>query len=143
MAILSYSGGMRERVLNIWLEGNLQAHPFLPASYWRGHREAVGLALQEAQVFVYEEEGELLGFLGLAEGNYIAGIFVAQGSRGRGVGARLLAELKSRYAVLRLHVYEKNERAVAFYRRQGFFETGREVEPDTGEREIAMEWRKV
>lgn len=41
-----------------------------------------------------------------------------------------------------LHVYEKNSRAVAFYRREGFECRDRHVEEDTGEMEWTMAWMK-
>lgn len=143
MAILSYDPSMRSQVLDIWLLGNLQAHPFVAPAYWRERREEVGDALSAAQVLVEKEKEEILGFAGVTGQGYIAGIFVAPESRGKGVGTRLLDACKERFCVLRLHVYEKNRRAASFYQKNGFLYAGRGADPGTGLEEIAMEWRRM
>ncbi|NBI65687.1 GNAT family N-acetyltransferase [Pseudoflavonifractor sp. 60] len=130
-----------EQILNIWLETNLQAHPFVPASYWRGQLEGVGQALPQAEVYVWEEEGRVLGFLGLVE-DYIAGIFVRPGCQSAGVGKQLLDRAKEVREQLTLHVYRKNTRAAAFYRREGFSPLSEQTDPATGEEELEMVWRE-
>ena len=40
----------QERVLDIWLTANLQAHSFIPAHYWKGQLENVRLALFQAEI---------------------------------------------------------------------------------------------
>ena len=82
-----------DEVLAIWLDANLRAHSFIPAGYWEGRREEVRQALPQAELYVWEERGEILGFLGL-EGDYIAGIFVRHGAQSRGVGKKLLDRAK-------------------------------------------------
>ena len=42
-----------ERVMQIWLEGNLQAHGFVPESYWRGNFDVVRGMLPESELYVY------------------------------------------------------------------------------------------
>ena len=39
-----------EAVLDIWLESNLQAHPFVPAGYWRDNLEMVREQLGREEV---------------------------------------------------------------------------------------------
>ena len=125
----------------IWLDANREAHAFIPASYWLGHLEEVRAALAQAEVWVFADEAGLLGFAGL-QGDYIAGIFVRREARSRGVGRQLLDHMKECHPRLSLRVYEKNQRAAAFYRREGFrlLETG--VDPETGEAELLLEWRR-
>ena len=127
----------------IWLDANREAHAFIPAAYWLGHLEEVRAALAQAEVWVFADEArpELLGFVGL-QGDYIAGIFVRREARSRGVGRQLLDHVKAGHLRLSLRVYEKNQRAAAFYRREGFrlLETG--VDPETGEAELLLEWRR-
>ena len=62
-----------EHIMKIWLETNLAAHRFIPAEYWNGQYEAVKEALPQADILIYEEEGTVLGFLGLQD-SYIAGL---------------------------------------------------------------------
>lgn len=83
----------------------------------------------------------LAGFIGLA-GDYIAGIFVEAEEQSRGVGKQLLVRAKQDRKRLTLQVYEKNERAVHFYQREGFRVVYRDVDEDTGEAEYVMEWKR-
>lgn len=94
----------------IWLQGNLDAHPFIPAAYWERNFAAVREALPQANVLVDAENGQIRGFLGLI-GDEIAGIFVERRFRSGGVGKRLLDAAKQRHSRLTLHVYRANTRA--------------------------------
>lgn len=83
----------------------------------------------------------LAGFIGLT-GDYIAGIFVEAEEQSRGVGKQLLARAKQDRKRFTLQVYEKNERAVHFYQREGFRVVSRDVDKGTGEAEYVMEWKR-
>ncbi len=83
----------------------------------------------------------LAGFIGLT-GDYIAGIFVEAEEQSRGVGKQLLVRAKQDRKRLTLQAYEKNERAVHFYQREGFRVVSRDVDEDTGEAEYVMEWKR-
>ncbi len=127
-------------VAEIWLNTNLTAHDFVPAQYWRDHFEEVTQALLLAEVYVYEEQGEIQGFIGLS-GSYIAGIFVRGQAQSRGIGGQLLRYAKARKKRLELRVYQKNTRAIAFYRREQFQIEGEGLDGETGEKEYCMVWQ--
>lgn len=137
--IRTYQPDDLPRLLEIWLESNLQAHPFVPPRYWRDHLSMVGELLPQALLYLWEEQGRVLGFAGLT-GGYLAGIFVDAAARSRGIGSRLLDRAKADHRQLTLRVYRKNRRAVDFYLRNGFalLEEGRD--PDTGEEELLLGW---
>ena len=97
-------------VMDIWLHGNLTAHSFLSPTYWKKQYAMVSQAIQEAEVYVYEENGAVVGFAGLQD-TYVAGIFVNEAMQNRGIGKKLMDELKKHKTILQLHVYEKNEKA--------------------------------
>ncbi len=65
-----------DAVMQIWLHGNLDAHPFIQASFWTGHFETVRDMLPQAELYVHENEDtqQIDGFIGLTE-NHIEGIF--------------------------------------------------------------------
>lgn len=132
-----------DRVMQIWLNTNVQAHHFIPKEYWEKNFDLVKEMLPKATVYVYESGncGKPAGFLGLA-GSYVAGIFVCGQAQSNGIGKRLLCHAKSIKDGLSLHVYCKNERAVRFYEREGFLCRGRRTEEETGEEEILMEWKR-
>lgn len=125
-----------DKIMEIWLEGNLQAHGFIDAEYWRKNLESVRSVLPNAEVYVYEEAGEIRGFIGM-DADYIAGLFVKKGCRGQGIGRQLIGTVK-RKKRLSLHVYERNAGAVAFYQAMGFGVKESMTEKETGEKEYLM-----
>ncbi|MFR4009426.1 MAG: GNAT family N-acetyltransferase [Christensenellales bacterium] len=124
-----------DRVAEIWLEGNVAAHDFIPAQYWERNFEFVKKALAQAEVYVYEEDAAIQGFIGLS-GAYIEGIFVCAEKQSQGVGKRLLDFVKRRKDELRLNVYRKNGRP-AVYKREGFAVLCEGVDKNSGDR-LAM-----
>jgi putative acetyltransferase len=130
-----------DEILQIWLSANCEAHPFVPEHYWRENLSAVRQALPGAQVLLWEEDGCILGFIGL-QGEYIAGLFVRGGSRGRGVGKALLCAAKEGRRELSLSVYEKNSGALRFYLREGFVPQETGTDSGSKERELLMRWKR-
>ena len=130
-------------VMQIWLHGNLDAHAFIPVSFWTGHFEMVRDMLPQAELYVHEDKDtqQIDSFIGLTE-NHIEGIFVAESARSKGVGKSLLEYAKSRKPCLTLSVYQKNQRALAFYRREQFVVQSEGIDEDTNEAEIQMLWTR-
>lgn len=129
-----------DKVMRIWLDTNIAAHDFIAADYWRRQFDNVEEAIAMAEVYVYELSGEVIGFIGLYD-NYIAGLFVAGERQSQGVGRQLLDYAKSLKPELRLSVYRKNVRAMAFYTREGFAIESDGTDENTGERECEMIFR--
>ena len=125
-----------DKIMDIWLQGNLEAHSFIDAEYWKKNFDSVKSVLPNAEVYVYEEDGEILGFIGM-DAEYIAGIFVAAGPKGQGIGHQLIETVKKKKR-LSLHVFDKNTGAMAFYLKEGFTVRERMTEKDTSERECLM-----
>lgn len=132
-----------DAVMQIWLQANLDAHAFIPASFWEAHFEMVRDLLPQAELYVHEDAGtrQIDGFIGLTE-NHIEGIFVVKSARSKGIGKALLDYAKSRKPRLDLSVYQKNERALAFYRREQFVVQSEGIDGDTNEAEIQMLWTR-
>ncbi len=130
-------------ISEIWLSANLQAHDFVPASYWTENLPFVKEMLPKAEVYVYkdEERKETAGFIGINE-DYIEGIFVKSYARSKGIGKALLDYAKTLKSHLYLHVYEKNNRAVCFYKRENFRLEREGIDENTGEKEYCMEWKR-
>lgn len=127
------------RISKIWLDTNIKAHDFIPAQYWEKNYEPVREMLPQAEVYVWEENGQIQGFAGLYE-EYIAGIFVPEQAQSKGIGGQLLNYIKGRKPYLSLKVYQKNIRAVKFYKREGFQIKKESADQKTGEKEYTMEW---
>lgn len=125
--------------MDLWLTSNLEAHPFVVPAYWEQNFNMVKELLPQAEVWVYERDFHILGFMGITDG-YIAGIFVDSSARSKGIGKELLDWAKQQHDRLTLHVYEKNQRAVNFYLREGFLIQTAQFDESTKETEFAMIW---
>lgn len=128
-------------LMAIWLAGNLDAHPFVAASYWHDQAAKVADQLTQASIYVVKQDHQIVGFAGMQR-HYLAGMFVKPGFRDNGIGSLLLFALKSDYKQIRLNVYEKNAKAIRFYQRHDFAEKERGVDSETNEVELTMKWQE-
>lgn len=127
------------RVADIWLKTNLKAHYFIPEQYWTNNYEVVKEILPQADVYVYEDDKIIQGFVGIND-EYIEGIFVSDEMQSRGIGKMLLDYIKDKKDRLQLKVYQKNVRAMSFYQREGFTIQSERMDEFTGETEYVMDW---
>lgn len=104
-----------------------------------GRRAAAVLGRPDHRVLVAEDGGEMVGWIHVAPSvtlesdpsAEIAGLVVDGRSRGRGVGARLVAEAEAwavtqGYGLMRVRSNVKRNRARRFYERAGFTVTKRQ-----------------
>ena len=130
-----------DEVAYIWLHTNKKARDFIAETYWDEHFEMVKGMLGDAEIYVFEEQGQIKGFVGL-DGEYIAGIFVREKEQSLGIGKQLLDFAKSLKGQLKLNVYQKNERVIKFYTREQFEIQDEQTDEATGEAEYLMLWKK-
>ena len=128
-------------VADIWLDTNIKAHYFISAQYWKRNLELVKELLLQATVYVYEDNYEIQGFIGM-NGEYIEGIFVSDEMQSHGIGKMLLDYVKSKKEKLLLNAYQKNVRAINFYRREGFQIQCEGLDKLTGEKDYVMIWQR-
>ena len=127
------------RVADIWLKTNLKAHFFIPEQYWISNYEFVKEMLPQAEVYVYEDDKMIQGFIAIND-EYIEGIFGSDEMQSRGIGKMLLDYIKDKKDRLQLKVYQKNVRAMSFYQREGFTIQSEEMDEFTREKEYVMKW---
>ena len=130
-----------KQVMQIWLDVNMDAHNFVQGDYWLSNYQSVQKQLLQADIFVYEQDEEIQGFVGMTD-DYLAGIFVDKKCRSMGIGKELLECVKQNYPVFSLNVYQKNRRAVDFYLREGLFIISKGIDEDTSEADYTMVWNK-
>ncbi|MBM2659153.1 GNAT family N-acetyltransferase [Staphylococcus pseudoxylosus] len=126
-------------ISKIWLDANLEAHHFINRDYWINNLDQVKKMLPYSIIYVYYVENEIIGFVGLYE-NDIAGIFIKDSYRNKGIGKLFMEKLKNDYNTLKLYVYEKNVRATRFYLKRHFEIKCKNLEEETQEYEYFMEW---
>ena len=128
-----------DRIMQIWLDTNISVHKYIPQEYWTSNAKYVKEAIQEAEVYVYEDNKEIKGFIGINKG-HIEGIFVEEKYRNQGIGKELIAYCTNKYNKLTLEVYKKNTKAINFYEREQFKLIKEDIEAANNEVEILMEW---
>ena len=50
-------------IADIWLDTNLKAHYFISAQYWKSNFDLVKEMLSQAEVYVYESDKKIQGFM--------------------------------------------------------------------------------
>lgn len=128
------------KIADIWLDTNMKAHSFIPAQYWKSNFNLVKELLLQATVYVYEDNQEIQGFIGLND-EYIEGIFVSDEAQSQGIGKALLNCAKEKRDKLLLNVYQKNTKAILFYQREGFGIQCSGLDESTGEKDYVMVWQ--
>lgn len=128
-----------DKIMGIWLKGNTKAHSFIDEKYWLSKYNKVKEMMPQSDIYIYEENDKVLGFIGLM-GSYIAGIFVLEKEQSKGIGKKLLDYVKNKNSELYLNVYSENRKAVDFYLRESFNIVENSVDEDTGENEAVMKW---
>ena len=128
-----------DRVADIWLKTNLKAHYFISNQYWKSNYELVKEMMLQSEVYVFEVDKMIQGFVGLND-EYIEGIFVSDEMQSCGIGKMLLDYIKDKKDKLQLKVYQKNVRAMSFYQREGFTIQSEEMDEFTREKEYVMNW---
>lgn len=129
-----------DQVMELWLNGNIEAHDFIPRNYWESNAPMVREQLLQAEIYVYEIDGKILGFVGL-QGDYLAGIFVDRHARSMGIGGQLIHYVQKIRRTLTLNVYRKNQSAMEFYLREGFSVLSEDIDEATGETDIVLSWK--
>ena len=130
-----------DKVADIWLKTNLKAHYFISNQYWKSNYELVKEMMSQFEVYVYEDDKMIQGFVGLSN-EYMEGIFVSNEMQSCGIGKLLVDYIKNKKVRLRLNVYQKNTRALSFYQREGFDIQSEGLDDATGEKEYTMLWQQ-
>ena len=126
-----------EEVMKIWLETNIDAHDFICKEYWIKNYDLVRELLKEADVYIFEEDDVVKGFIGVIGNNYIKKEYQRDG-----VGQKLIDYCKAKYHYLTLNVFIKNQRAINFYNKNGFVVLEELINEDTKEREYLMSFEQ-
>ena len=85
-----------EEVMKIWLDTNILTHIYIDDNYYKGNFNAVKELMYNADIFVYQENGIINGFIRLID-DYIAGIFVLNEYQSKSIGKKLLNHAKEKY----------------------------------------------
>ena len=110
-----------DELIEIWLASTIQAHPFISENYWHESESIVrNVYIPQSETWVYQHQDKMVGFISVLDSLFIGALFVSEPFIGKGMGQSLMEHVKQIYPSLSLEVYQKNQRAVHFYHRQGF-----------------------
>lgn len=84
-----------EKILNIWLNSNLEAHDFIKREYWIDNLDKVKKMFSDSTIYVYYADNQIVGFADLYE-QYIAGLFITDNYRNKGIGRFFIGKIKKR-----------------------------------------------
>jgi len=131
------------RIMTIWLTVTIKAHPFIDKVYWMRQFDIVKKEyLPSAKTYVYVENDQILGFISIIGGDTVGALFVDVKHQGRGIGGSLMRHVQGVSSDLKLSVYTRNKRAVAFYKKAGFAAEREQTDFSTGQQEYVMRWRR-
>ncbi|HEX2891660.1 GNAT family N-acetyltransferase [Vineibacter terrae] len=133
-----------DALTDLFLAARRTAMPYLPALHTDAQTRwwLAEIVLRDCRVRVAEADGQVAGFAAIADG-WLHHLYIAPACQGTGVGSALLDDAKGIAAGgLQLYAFQRNERALCFYRRRGFVEEAygdgsgnEEHEPD-----VRMRW---
>ncbi len=107
------------RLIEIWESAVLSTHDFLKEEDFLYYKERLPVYFQYVNLFGFEQEGILIGFMGIAEGN-LEMLFIDNKYRGAGIGKKLITYAIDNLQVTKVDVNEQNVQAVGFYEYMGF-----------------------
>lgn len=130
-----------DALMSLWLTTTIEAHPFVDKSYWLESEALVrDVYLPDAETWIAEKDGALLGFISIMKRQFIGALFVTRAAQGYGVGSALIEKAKTLYPILLLEVYKENANAVGFYLKHGFNAVAEQPHPETGQTTYVMRW---
>ena len=129
-----------DRLLTIWLTTNIKTHDFIDEKYWYEKEALLKKELPKAEIYYCEMNSQIVGFMGIVDESYLAGIFVESTYQNRKIGQYLIEAAKKEKERISLYVYGKNKGAIRFYFRNGFIKVDEQMDESMGEKEYLMIW---
>ena len=121
-----------DKVLAAWESGSAVAHPFLTEVFLEQERYNIpNLYLPNAETWVAEEDGAVVGFIALIE-DEVGAIFVDSEFHHRGVGRALMDKAQELRGGLEVEVFKENQIGRKFYADYGFELMAETVHEPTG-----------
>lgn len=127
-------------VLSAWERASKLATPFLPEGFIEQERDNIpNLYLPNAETWVAEEDGRVIGFIALI-GIEVGAIFVDPEFHGSGAGRALMDKARELRGALEVEVFKQNSIGRAFYARYGFTLMDEKVHEQTGNKLLRLRY---
>jgi putative acetyltransferase len=140
-----YRQGDEDAAIALWLETWRQAYPSIDfdarVDWWRTRWRTE--LVPGADIVVAEQDGALIGFVTIDGAGYLDQLVVSPAQWGSNVSKALVDEAKRLSPTgVTLKVNADNFRAIKFYERNGFVQTGEEVN-SSGRAVLLMAWQPM
>lgn len=136
--IREYRESDLSELLDAWHAASLVAHPFLDEDFLASERRNIPeLYLPNAETWVYEHAGQVVGFIAMI-GNEVGAIFVQPRLHGQGIGRALMDHARERRNGLEVQVFTENKIGRRFYSLYGFEEISESLHEASGHEIILM-----
>ena len=127
------------RVMDIWLRTNIDSHPFIDQQYFlSNYQPFMEEQMIESKSFIYEIEGNIVGFISILENMFISGLNVDTDYQDNGIGEALLDFAIDKYKQLSVSCFSENESAADFFLENGFEIVDKVIDEDTQKQEYIM-----
>lgn len=134
-----------EAVVALWHASRRGAHWDIPVHRTFTIEDDRGFFTEKIRprndIWVAERDWRIVGFIAVEPG-WVNQLYVAVDAQRTGVGSALLDHAKSLMDDIRLHTFQSNAGARAFYARQGFEEVAFGISnPPEHEPDVLLRWR--
>jgi putative acetyltransferase len=130
--IRTYRHTDEDQLIAVWLAATIPGQDFLPEAHWRDMEPVVRHdLLPAADTWVVIEDGKMVAFMSVV-GDVIGGLFTRPDHRSQGHGRSLIEIARKQFEPVFVEVFEANEKALGFYRRAGFVDHQRNIDPGSG-----------
>ena len=127
-----------DTIIIAWYAASKIATPFLTEEFLAETRENIrNLWLPNAETWVFEAEGKVIGFITLIE-NEVGAIFVHPKFQGTGAGKALMDHAISLRGHVFLDVFEENSVGRRFYDGYGFQFESKHLHKETGHMHLRL-----
>ncbi len=128
-------------LMAIWLNSNISSHPSIDELYWHRLYDSVRKSyLDNSEIFIFEEDEKLLGFISILEYSKIEGIYVLDKERKRTIEKQLLNYCQQSYNTLSVNVFAENKDALDFYINENFYQTEEIYNEELNTVEYNLQW---
>lgn len=137
-----YEDSDKQRLLEIYDAVVPQSHYFLSKDTLLKERQICEEFLDRSNIktIVLEANSEIVGFSTLASEIKMAGFFIDEQFQGKSLGRKLIEYIQKDMHTIELAVYERNRKALRFYKNNGFERIDQFRETPNSPKYLVMKW---
>ena len=118
--IRAYQPADTNAIIEVWYQASAVAHPFLSAPFLAQEADNIrNIYLPNTKTWVYELDGQIVGFIGMID-NEVGAIFINPQHHRKGIGQQLMNWVAQMHEALEVEVFKANAIGRAFYQKYGF-----------------------